>query len=239
MYGLAVEETLDHSVIKGTILILWFRGSVAWTLVDARDSHSSVSYALVRTMRLRLKTLRTPPTVTSPAHKNIVLDHICRACTMVIPGCGHSFDLIFLDIVELDVIIRMNWLINLGAIINCYAHRMTFVTLEGARLQLQCDRLFTRRTKPMDALIASLWSEDTNTQAVVFPRVVWEYADVFLNELLGLPPCQVIEVAIETLPGTSTIALSMYRMAPAEPAEMQVQMAELERLGFIYHSIFP
>lgn len=44
---------------------------------------------------------------------------------------------------------------------------------------------------------------------------------------------------IETIPGTSPIALSMYCMPPVELAEMEVQIIELLRLGFICRSKFP
>lgn len=41
----------------------------------------------------------------------------------------------------------------------------------------------------------------------MFPRVMQEYTDVFLDELSRLPLHREIEFAIETLPNTSFIAL--------------------------------
>lgn len=42
---------------------------------------------------------------------------------------------------------------------------------------------------------------------MTFPRVVHEYAYIFLDELSGLPPHREIEFAIESLPDTSPILL--------------------------------
>lgn len=92
-----------RSVIRGTSLIYNY---VARILIDTGSSHSFVLYALTYIIRLRFKALRTPQSVTTPVPENIVLDHICRSCTMVIAEYENTFNLILLDMVELDVIIR-------------------------------------------------------------------------------------------------------------------------------------
>ena len=48
------------------------------------------------------------------------------------------------------------------------------------------------------------------------PRVVCEYEDVFLNELLGLPPHRDVDFVIELHPGMSPISMTPHRMAPVE-----------------------
>jgi hypothetical protein len=63
--------------------------------------------------------------------------------------------------------------------------------------------------------------------------IVREYPDIFLEELPGLPPVREIEVSIDTLPRTSPIAQSPYRMAPAELDELKVRLQELLDKGFI------
>ena len=92
---------------------------------------------------------------------------------------------------------------------------------------------------PLDALIASVWAEEASNEAMVFSWVVQEFANVFPDELPGLPPPREIDFTIDILPGTSPIALPMYRMAPAELAEMQRHIAELEGLGFFRKSMSP
>ena len=48
------------------------------------------------------------------------------------------------------------------------------------------------------------------------PPVVFEYEDVFLDELPGLPPHRVVDFCIELHPGTSPISMTSHRMAPVE-----------------------
>jgi hypothetical protein len=51
--------------------------------------------------------------------------------------------------------------------------------------------------------------------------VVYEYADVFPDELPGKPPDRDIEFIIELLPGTTPISKRPDRMPPAELAELK------------------
>jgi hypothetical protein len=69
--------------------------------------------------------------------------------------------------------------------------------------------------------------------------VVCEYADVFPDELLGMPPDRDIEFAIELQPGTTPISKRPYRMPPAELAELKKQLQELLDKGFIRPSTLP
>ena len=69
--------------------------------------------------------------------------------------------------------------------------------------------------------------------------VVKEFPDVFPKELPGLPPVREVEVSIDILPETTPIAQAPYRMAPAEFAELKIQLQELLDKGFIRPSISP
>ena len=46
--------------------------------------------------------------------------------------------------------------------------------------------------------------------------MVCEYEDVFMDELLGLPPHKEVDFVIKLHPGTSPISMSPHRMAPVE-----------------------
>ena len=63
--------------------------------------------------------------------------------------------------------------------------------------------------------------------------------DVFLDELLGMPPDRDIEFAIELQPGTASISKRPYRMPPTELAELKKQLQELLDKGFIFPSTSP
>ena len=69
--------------------------------------------------------------------------------------------------------------------------------------------------------------------------VVCEYADVFPDDLPGLPPDRDIEFVIELQPGTAPISKRPYRMPPKELAELKIQLQDLLDKGFIRPSTSP
>jgi hypothetical protein len=69
--------------------------------------------------------------------------------------------------------------------------------------------------------------------------MVCEYADVFPDELPGMPLDRDIEFAIELQPGMAPISKRPYCMPPAELAELKKQLQELLDKGFIRPSTSP
>ena len=69
--------------------------------------------------------------------------------------------------------------------------------------------------------------------------VVSEFPDVFLEELLGLPPPREIKFTIDLYPGTKPISIAPYCMAPLELKEQRKQLDQLLNIGFIRLSTSP
>jgi len=51
---------------------------------------------------------------------------------------------------------------------------------------------------------------------------VSKFLDMFLEDLLGLPPEREPKFSIELLPGTAPISIPSYRMAPIKLKELKV-----------------
>ena len=71
------------------------------------------------------------------------------------------------------------------------------------------------------------------------PRVVYEYEDVFPDELPGLPSHRDVDFVIELHPGTSPISMTPHRMTPVELQELKVQIHELLDKVFVRLSTSP
>ena len=69
--------------------------------------------------------------------------------------------------------------------------------------------------------------------------VVREFADVFPEELHGIPPERQVEFRIDLVPGAAPIAKAPYRLAPPEMQELSTQLQELLDKGFIRPSSSP
>ena len=81
--------------------------------------------------------------------------------------------------------------------------------------------------------------EDEGRQDLSLPRVVYEYDDVFSNELPRIPPHRDVDFVIELHPGTSPISMTPHRMTSVELQELKVQLQKLLDKGFIRPSTSP
>lgn len=70
-------------------------------------------------------------------------------------------------------------------------------------------------------------------------RVVNEFADVFPEDLPGMPPDRDFEFVIDLLPGTAPISKRPYRMDVRDLKELKKQIEELLAKGFIRPSSSP
>ena len=65
-------------------------------------------------------------------------------------------------------------------------------------------------------LLATLTLEDEARQELGLALVVCKYEDVFLDELLGLPPQRDVDFTIDLHPSTSPVSMTPHRMTSTE-----------------------
>ena len=220
-------EAADQSVFQGMFLLfrLWAR-----LLFDSGASHSFIAASCVRVLALEVETLNEPLYVNSPLGTKARIDWICWGCELEISGILHTVDLRVMDMSEFEVILGMDWLTAHRVVIDCDRMRVTTYTSDGTCVVFQGNRhdvsphtvYDSRRHGQLTGWFASLTLEDKVTQNMSLPRVVCEYEDVFLDELLGLPPPRDVDFRIELHPGTSPISMTSHRMALVELQELKV-----------------
>jgi hypothetical protein len=69
--------------------------------------------------------------------------------------------------------------------------------------------------------------------------VAYEFSNVFLEDLPGMPPERDVEFTIELQPGTAPISRRPYKMTPKELVELKIQLKELLDKGYIHPSSSP
>jgi hypothetical protein len=66
--------------------------------------------------------------------------------------------------------------------------------------------------------------------------VLQEFEDVF-QEIPGLPPRREIDFSIDLVPGAAPVSKTPYRMSIIELKELQMQLEELLKKGYIRPSV--
>jgi hypothetical protein len=137
--------------------------------------------------------------------------------------------LLVLGLESVDIILGTNWM-TLHQVVLDVASRIVEIN------------------SPLCGSFTLILPSQGSTQSCVFSMtelplkkipVVCEYADVFPDELPGMPPDRDIEFAIELQLGTTPISKRPYRMPPTELAELKKQLQELLEKGFIRPSTSP
>nr|GEW00777.1 hypothetical protein [Tanacetum cinerariifolium] len=77
-------------------------------------------------------------------------------------------------------------------------------------------------------------SEDKRLEDV--PNVQ-NFLEVFLEDLLGLPPTRQVEFQIDLVPGAAPVARALYRLAPSELQELSTQLQKLFDKSRVYSKI--
>ena len=80
---------------------------------------------------------------------------------------------------------------------------------------------------------------DVKVKEKIMDRVsiVKKILDVFLEDLLTVPPTRAVDFRIKLEPGTRDISKAVYCMGQAELKEPKVQLLDLLDKGFIFRSI--
>ena len=117
----------------------------------------------------------------------------------------------------IDVILGMDWMKQNWVVIQCQQKVVVVTALNGDRISVDVV-VQAQPTATVNQLDDCVNKEDP---------VVDEFPDVFLDDLLGMPPDHDIEFIIKLLPGTAPIAKCPYRMGVKELEELKKQLKEL------------
>ncbi|XP_070045204.1 uncharacterized protein [Nicotiana tomentosiformis] len=97
----------------------------ASVLFDRSSTYSYMSSYFASCLDMTCDFLVTPIYVSTPIRDSIVIDHVYHSCVVTIGGYERTVDLLFLNIVDFDVILGMDWLSKYHAILDCHAKTVT------------------------------------------------------------------------------------------------------------------
>ncbi|KAA3480432.1 DNA/RNA polymerases superfamily protein [Gossypium australe] len=150
--------------------------------------------------------------------KYVLVDKVCKNYPLMIRGYCFLADLILFPFDEFDVIL-----------------------VESSELLVVISFMLAQKyvRKGCKAYLAYVLDTKVSESNIESVAVVYEYADVFPEELPGLPPIREVEFSIKLVPGTLPISIAPYRMDPVELKELKAQLQELTDRGFARPSFSP
>nr|KYP68730.1 hypothetical protein KK1_022371 [Cajanus cajan] len=101
-------------------------GKDVMLLFDSGASHSFISYACVAMLGVFVCDLGLRLLVSTPASALVVASELCVGCPIVVNEKKYKVNLICLPLVDIDIILGMNWLSANRILIDCANRRLIF-----------------------------------------------------------------------------------------------------------------
>ena len=117
------EAATAPDVIRGNILLY---DLTVCALIDPGAMHSFISTAIASRLPFIPGMLSNNLIVSTPVGKSVIVRTVYRDCTIQINMVEFPADLIVFPLLELDIILGMDWLSRYRAIVNCYTKEVVF-----------------------------------------------------------------------------------------------------------------
>ncbi|GJY84687.1 putative reverse transcriptase domain-containing protein [Tanacetum coccineum] len=173
----------DSNVVTGTFLLNKCHASMLFDLGADRSFVSSTFSALID---VAPSTLNTSYVVEIAGGRISETNVVLRGCTLGLLGHPFDIDLMPVDLGSFDVIIGMDWLAKYHALIIC--DEKVKCIEKGCLVYLA--QVTSKKTEDK--------SEEKSLEDV---PIVQEFAEVFPEDLPGLPPARQLEFQIYLVPG--------------------------------------
>ncbi|GJS01963.1 putative reverse transcriptase domain-containing protein [Tanacetum coccineum] len=251
--GRVYATTRDQAAkTSGTITgILYIDDRTVFVLFDTGATHSIISTTFAKKLNMTPTPLIERVIISTPMKNHMLIDHEYVNCPLRFDDRIRPANLLPIHMLDFDVILGMDWLASHRATIDCYARTVIFGNvrqpefvyhgsspLKSVKL-ISAMKARTLISHGCQGFLASVMDTSLESPNIENLSVVREFADVFPDELPGLPPAREIEFGIELIPGAEPISKAPYRMAPVELKELKEQLQEMLENGFIRPSVSP
>ncbi|KAA3487780.1 DNA/RNA polymerases superfamily protein [Gossypium australe] len=211
----AREDASSPDVITGTFSLY---DTNVIGLIDPGSTHSYIRINLVSSKSLLVESTEFLIKVSNPLGKYVLVDKVCKNCPLMTRGYCFLKNLMLLPFDEFDVILVMDWLTLHDAVVNCRRKTIELKcqnneivrieSNESSGLPIVISMMLAQKyvRKGCDVYLAYVLDAKVSESKTESVAVVYEYLDVFLEELLGLPPIREVEFVVELVPGTSPIS---------------------------------
>nr|GEU39910.1 putative reverse transcriptase domain-containing protein [Tanacetum cinerariifolium] len=179
------QETNSSGTVLGTLLM---NDRDVFVLFDTGATHSMISIMLAKYINIPSTFLNFTLSISTPMKGLAVINHEYQNCSLRFDDKMHFANLFPLDMHDFDIILGMDWLTKHHATIVCHAKNVIFGDLDKPKFVYQDSQL---------GLLASIRVTSSDGPSLETHPVVWDFSNVFPEELLGIPPEREVEFGIE------------------------------------------
>ncbi|XP_070032336.1 uncharacterized protein [Nicotiana tomentosiformis] len=184
------------------------RGGDTSNLFNLGSTYSYVSSYFASPLDLPCSSLVIHVHVSIPVGDSIVVDRVCRSCLVTIGSYETSVNLLFLSMVDFDMIFGMYWLSPYHTILDCHTKIVTLALLRlewigflGHTFSRVVSFLKTQRMveKGCLAYLAFVRDVSTNTPIVKSVQIAREFSNVFPVDLPAMSLDRDIDFGIDLI----------------------------------------
>eukprot|EP00253_Pinus_taeda_P010499 PITA_10499 len=176
-----------------------------------------------------------------------------KHCSFTIAGQPVTADLNVLPLGSYDILVGMDWLEKHWSLVDCKTKVIYFRDQHGNRKEMQgikrpvqvrpitTNQLVKCIRKGCQVYAIQVGYANSKDKTAVLNNipVIQEFADVFTEEIPGIPPRRNIDFTIELVPGAAPVSRAPYRMSVPELTELKMQLQELLDKDYIRPSVSP
>jgi hypothetical protein len=220
-------------------------------LIDSRASHSYIYPKMVESLHLPRSKHGKYWLVQLAIGAKRKVNEMVKSCLMDMNRLNTREDLKILPLGSYDCLIRMDWLDQHYAILDCHNKAFTCLDEEGTLRKVKGVRkevtireisaLQLKKCYRKGCQIFAAHMEETSKYKVSNLEdyaVLEDFEDVF-KDVPGLPAKRDIDFSINIMPGAAPVSKTPYRMSTPELKELQIQLEELLKKGYIRPSVSP
>nr|GFB60844.1 hypothetical protein [Tanacetum cinerariifolium] len=222
------HATKTSGTITGTLFI--YRHAV-FVIFDTGATHSVISSVFASCVTTTPTLLDHVLCISTPMKDSIRITHVYRDLPLQFDDKIRAINALPLDMCEFDIILGMDWLTEHHATIDCRSYRVIFGdihahefiyhgSLPGKSIQIIFAlQACTLLSHGCEGFLATIHDTTSDVPSIHDQSIVFEFLDVFPDELPRMPPVREVEFSIKLIPGAEPISKAPYRMAPIELKE--------------------
>ncbi|GJX57995.1 putative reverse transcriptase domain-containing protein, partial [Tanacetum coccineum] len=241
----------DSNIVTGAFLL---NNRYASILFDTGANRSFVSTAFSSLIDITPTTLDYYYDVELADGRIIGINTIIQGCTLNLLNHPFNINLIPVELGSFDVIIGMDWLAKYHAVIVC-AEKIVRIPWGNETLIVRgdesnwgnetrlniisCTKIQKYLLKGCPIFLAHVTTKENEDKSkekrLEDMPIVWDFPEVFPEDLAGIAPTRQVEFRIDLVPGATPVTRAPYRLVSSKMKELSEQLKELSDKG--YHQL--